>query len=49
MTIVTVNGIDYQIPNDKLGELITWLQKNKVATVLDNVNPKDQGKTVING
>ena len=49
MTIVKVNGVDYQIPNDKLGELITWLQTNKVATVLDNANPKDQGKTIING
>ena len=49
MTIVKVNGVDYQIPNDKLGELMMWLQTNKVATVLDNVNPEDQGKTIING
>ena len=49
MTIVTINGVDYQIPNSKLGELMTWLESNKVATMLDNVNPKDQGKTIING
>jgi hypothetical protein len=49
MTIVRVNGVDYQIPNNKLGELLTWLQTNQVATVLDNVNPDDQGKNIING
>tara|TARA_R110002110_G_scaffold177448_1_gene381938 strand:+ start:98 stop:253 length:156 start_codon:yes stop_codon:yes gene_type:complete len=49
MTIVKVNGVDYQIPNEKLSELLTWLTTNQVATVLDNVNPKDQGKTIING
>ena len=49
MTVVRVNGVDYQIPNEKLGELLNWLQTNQVATVLDNANPNDQGKTIING
>ena len=49
MTIVRVNGVDYQIPNEKLGELLNWLQINQVATVLDNKNPNNQGKTIING
>ena len=49
MTVVRVNGVDYQIPNEKLGELLNWLQTNQVATVLDNANPNDQGNTIING
>ena len=48
MTIVKVNGVDYQIPNEKLGELLTWLQTNQVATVLDNTKPDDHRKTIIN-
>jgi|TARA_S200002703_G_scaffold158284_1_gene168221 hypothetical protein len=49
MTIVRVNGVEYQIPNSKVGELLMWLESNKTATVLDNVNPNDNGKSVING
>jgi sulfur carrier protein ThiS len=48
-TTVTVNGTTYQIPNSKLSELITFLETNKVVSVLDNNNAHINGRTVING
>jgi len=49
MTTVNVNGVTYNIPSEKLNELIMWLESNKISTVMDNVNPEEYGKTIING
>lgn len=49
MVIVKVNGVDYQIPSNKLNELIIWLQQNQATTVIDNSSVQRDGRSVING
>lgn len=49
MVNVSVNGMIYNIHRTKLNELLKWLEDNKISTVLDNTNPDQQGKTIING
>ena len=49
MVIVRINGVDYQIPQDKLNELLVWLQKNKATTVVDNSSVHADGRSIING
>lgn len=49
MAAVNVNGINYKIPDSKTAELLQWLEANKESTVLDNSNPNQVGKQIING
>ena len=49
MIIVRVNGVDYQIPQNKLNELLVWLQNNKATTVVDNSSVQSDGRSIING
>jgi hypothetical protein len=49
MIIVKVNGVDYQIPSNKLNELLVWLQTNQATAVIDNNSAQSDGRSVING
>lgn len=48
MVKLTINGVNYQLPADKLYSLITWLQQNGATELLEGSNPNSQGKTLIN-
>jgi hypothetical protein len=49
MTSVVVNGVSYQIQNNKLNELIAWLEKNQATQVIDNNSVQNDGRSIING
>jgi len=48
MLKITVNGVDYNLPLEKLSELLSWLQSNGATKVMENNNPQSTGKTLIN-
>lgn len=55
-TTITVNGVNYTIPNDKVQHIVSLLQayrvtennQQQVREVLTN-NPYNDGRTLING
>ena len=49
MTSVVVNGVSYQIQNNKLNELIAWLEKNQATQVIDKYSVQNDGRSIING
>jgi hypothetical protein len=48
MIKLTINGVDYRLPGDKLYSLISWLNQNGATEILENASPNSQGKTLIN-
>lgn len=48
MVKITVNGVDYNLPLEKLSVLLTWLQSNGASKVMEHTNPHQTGKTLIN-
>jgi hypothetical protein len=48
MLKITVNGVDYNLPLEKVSVLLTWLQANGATKVMENNNPHQAGKTLIN-
>jgi len=48
MINITVNGVDYKLPIEKLSILLTWLQSNGAVKVLESSNPDVKGRTLIN-
>lgn len=48
MINITINGVDYKLPMEKISTLLTWLQANGATKVLESNNPNTQGKTLIN-
>ncbi len=48
MINITINGIDYKLPMEKLSTLLTWLQSNGAVKVVESTNPNAQGRTLIN-
>jgi len=48
MTTVIVNGVSYQIQNNKLNELLAWLESNQGIQVIDNNSTQADGRSIIN-
>ena len=48
MIKITVNGVDYNLPLEKLSVLLTWLQSNGATKVLESSNPVSNGRSLIN-
>jgi len=52
---ITVNGQDYQIPQERLGELLQWLSQNSVRTqtpqqrVNEVIDTQFSGSSLIEG
>ena len=51
---ITVNGQDYQIPQERLGELLQWLSQNSVRTQtpqqrLNEILNQHDSQTLIEG
>lgn len=48
MISITVNGVDYKLPIEKLQMLLSWLQSNGATKVLESSTPDTKGRTLIN-
>jgi len=47
MTTVIINGEAYLVPNEKVQELLDWINKNSVRG--EGSNPDFDGSTLLNG
>lgn len=48
MISITINGIDYKLPLEKLQVLMTWLQNNGATKVMETSSIDNDGRTLIN-
>lgn len=48
MISITINGVDYKLPIEKLSTLLTWLQTNGAIKVLESTSTDNDGRSLIN-
>lgn len=48
MIKIKINGVDYNLPIEKLNLLLEWLKLNGATKVLEGNTPDTTGRTLIN-
>lgn len=48
MINITINGVSYKLPIEKLSTLLEWLQHNGATKILEASNTSTPGTTLIN-
>lgn len=48
MINLTINGVSYKLPIEKLQTLLDWLQSNGATKILEGNTPSHPGTTLIN-